>query len=180
MQTAAEATELSQFSQFSAGTMAERAYLDRFHNTVNSDDKSRGVRYIPRQSVLEMSEVLPTSASMGHHMMTAGLKPRQFFWCELCSAYTGLRVRKLMHSCDRVNRNVPAVEALRKGNDHMMALSICKRDVGTHQWSGEGRPDDNLVMFSEVGGDDPSAVLCELTSQHADEDDPRGLGFGLE
>ena len=83
---AVDATEFSQRSQFSAGTMAERAYLDRFHSTVSSEDKSRGVRYIPRQSVLEMSEVLPTSASMGHHMMTAGLKPRQFFWCELCSA----------------------------------------------------------------------------------------------
>ena len=92
-----------------------------------------------------------------------------------------------MHSCDRVNRNVLAVEALRKGNDPYDGTQlltrprrVCKRDVGTPQWSGEGRPDDNLVMFSEVGGDELSAVLCELTSQHADEDDPLGLGFGLE
>ena len=134
-----------------------------------------------------MSEVLPTSASMGHHMMTAGLKPRLFFWGELCSAYTGHRVRKLMRACDRISRNVPAVEALRKGNDPYDGTQlltrprrICKNDIGTHHWSGEGRPDDNLATFSIVGGTEPGAVVHELTSQHADEDDPLGLGVGLD
>ena len=178
--------QMDDCSQFSAGTIAERAYLDRFHAAVSSDDKSKGVRYVPRQSVPEMCEVLPTSASMGHHMMTAGLKPRQFFWCELCSAYTGQHVRKLMHVCDRINRSVPAVEALRKGLDPWNSSPLitrprrlCKRDVGTHYWSGEGRPDDNLVTFSEVNGDAPSAALGVLTSLHADEDDPLGLGVDL-
>ena len=174
------------------GTLAERAYLDKFNNTVQGGEQHRGVRYIPRQFVPEMSEVLPTNASLGHHMMTAGLKPRQFFWCELCSAYTGQRVRKLMHECDRINRSVPAVEALRKGLDPWNSSPLitrprrlCKRDVGTHQWSGEGRPDDNAALFSdcalfsEVSDVAPSAAVSTLISQHAEEDDPLGLGFGL-
>ena len=91
-----------------------------------------------------------------------------------------------MHNCDRVSRTVHAVEALRTGIDPYDGTQlltrprkICKRDVGTHQWSGEGRPDDNLATFSEVNGDAPSAALGVLTSQHADEDDPLGLGVGL-
>ena len=119
--------------------------------------------------------------------MTAGIKPRQFFWCELCSAYTGQRARKLARDCDRTTRCVPAVEALRKGTNpydgaqlDTQPRRIVKRDVGNHLWSGEGRPDDNLAMFSEVGGDGPSVVLCELASSHAGEEDPLGLGLGLD
>ena len=26
---------------------------------------------------------------------------------------------------------------------------LCKRDVGSRVWSGDGRPDDNLVWFSD-------------------------------
>ena len=82
---------------------------------------------------------------------------------------------------------MPAVEALRKGVDPHNGAQLdtkprrlCKRDVGSHHWSGEGRPDDNLATLSEVGGDEPSAVLCELASLHADTEDPLGLGFCLD
>ena len=47
--------------------------------------------------------------------MTAGLGDAQFFWCDLCSAYTGERARKLTRQCDRRPRNVPAVHKLRMG-----------------------------------------------------------------
>ena len=98
-----------------------------------------------------------------------------------------------MHECDRVNRSVPAVDALRKGNnpyDGSPLLTkprrLCKRDVGTHSWSGEGRPDDNIQVctdnatFSVAGDDTPCASMSVLTSQHAEEEDPLGLGFSLD
>ena len=165
------------------GTTAERAYQEQFSRHVLSGEPRRGVRYIPRQVVPELSETLPTSASLGHHMMTAGVRPQQFFWCELCSAYTGQRVRKLVHECDRVSRSVPAVEALRKGRNPYTDTALdtrprrlCKRDVGSYQWSGEGRPDDNVEVCSvqarSYPGDDlvPLSAVVVLASQHADED----------
>ena len=126
-------------------------------------------------------------------MMTAGLKPRQFFWCELCSAYTGQRVRKLMHDCDRVNRSVPAVDALRKGNNPYVGsplltkpCQLCKHVLGPQSWSGEGRPDDSIQVctdsatFSVAGDDSPCAVMSVLTSQHAEKEDPLRLCCRLE
>ena len=177
----------SPIPQFSRCTSIEKSYIDKFRRTVGQDSSARGVRFVPKQVTPELSEVLPTSASMGHHIMTAGIKPKQYFWCELCSAYTGQRARKLTKDCDRITRNVPAVEALRKGTDphngvqlDTMPRRLIKRDVGNHLWSGEGRPDDNLASFSFVGSDEPGAVLRELASLHADEDDPLGLGCGLD
>ena len=57
---------------------------------------------------------LPTEAALGHLMMTAGLGSKQYFWCNICCAYTGDRVRKLAKECDRVARVVLAVNCLRK------------------------------------------------------------------
>ena len=56
-----------------------------------------------------MDGLLPAEAALGHVVMTAGLGKDQFFWCELCSAYTGEMARKLTKCCDRGIRNVPAV-----------------------------------------------------------------------
>ena len=47
-------------------------------------------------------------------MMTAGLGNEQYFWCNICCAYTGDRVRKLARECDRIPRVVNAVTNLRK------------------------------------------------------------------
>ena len=129
---------------------------------------------------------------MGHVMMTAGLHPQQFFWCNLCSSYTNLRARKLKRTCDRVNRSVLAVEALRQGfnpNDGTNLISpprrLCKREVGSGTWSGEGRPDDNLLACTNHDHDrDDELCVRGLSpgSQHADEDwwdDPLGLGAAL-
>ena len=166
------------------------------NSTVRCSEQQKGTRFLPRQCVLEMNETLPTSASMGHHMMTAGLKPYQYFWCELCCSYTGQRARKLAHQCDRVRRKVPAVDLLRKGFSPYDGTPLttkprrlCKRDVGSHSWSGEGRPDDNL-MVCEAG--QATHVSCDgawdtamdvHVAQHADEgdmaDDPLGLGYDL-
>ena len=50
---------------------------------------------------------------MGHLMMTSGMGT-QYFWCNICCAYTGDRVRKLARECDRIPRVVNAVTNLRK------------------------------------------------------------------
>ena len=47
--------------------------------------------------------------------MTAGIGSSQFFWCDLCSAYTGERARKLAKMCDRRPRDVHVVQKLRLG-----------------------------------------------------------------
>ena len=162
------------------GTLAEIAYLERFHYNVMGGTQRKGLRFIPRQCTFEMSEALPTSAAMGHHMMTAGLKPCQFSWCELCCSYTGQRVRKLMHDCDRIKRNVPAVDMLRQGcnpYDGSPLLTkprrLCKRDVGSHSWSGEGWPDDNLHVCGSISTNSDSVspwdlATCDLAAQHAE------------
>ena len=67
------------------GTVRERAYLDSYVRDTGGSEK-KGIRFLPRTPLLELNEVLPTSAAMGHHMMTAGMWP-QYYWCELCSAW---------------------------------------------------------------------------------------------
>ena len=161
----------------------ERAYLDTFNRVVVGKACSPGTRFLPRQRDLEMSDGLPTHAAMGHHIMTVGLRPEQYFWCDLCSAYTSQRAQKLTRECDRVARTVPAVEQLRKGCDPCTGVALdtrprrlCKRDVGTKLWSGEGQPDDNLgwLSCSSPSFDNASHSVCAgvvLTHQDAFEDE---------
>ena len=98
-----------------------------------------------------------------------------------------------MHDCDRVRRNITAVDLLRKGcnpYDGSPLLTklrrLCKRDVGSHSWSGEGRPDDNVECcpaspaHTESSESASFSVIVALASQYAEEDDPLGLGFSLE
>ena len=75
------------------GTAKERAYLDSCARSM-SGGATKGLRFIPRTGICEMNEILKTEDAMGHQMMTAGLSP-QYYWCDLCSAYTGYRARKL-------------------------------------------------------------------------------------
>ena len=57
------------------GTVAERAYLDSCARNMG-DSKQPGLRFIPKSGLLEMNEILPTDAAMGHQMRTAGLNPQ--------------------------------------------------------------------------------------------------------
>ena len=165
-----------------SGKLVERAYVDVFNRAVGKKRASPGARFLPRHLDLEMSDGLPTHAAMGHHMMTVGLRPKQYFWCDLCSAYTSQRAQKLTKDCDRVVRTVPAVELLRKGCDPCTGANLdtkprrlCKRDVGTRLWSGEGQPDDNLswLSCSSPSFDNALHSVCAgvvLTHQDAYED----------
>ena len=85
---------------------------------------------------------------------------------------------------------MPAVELLRKGCDPYSGTPLdtrprrlCKRDVGSRFWSGDGRPDDNLVWFSDgLGLDNGTFSLVVSTTNamaHLDacEDDPFGHGL---
>ena len=96
------------------GPLPVRSYLDKFKVT-NTRSGANRRRLIPLSLYSEYDEPLPTDLSLGHHMMTCGLGEEQFFWCNLCCAYSGDRVRKLAKPCDRTIRNVPAVNKLRDG-----------------------------------------------------------------
>ena len=94
-------------------------------------------RLLPLSTYNELDEPLPTDLAFGHLMMTAGIGTDQFFWCNLCSAYSGDRVRKLAKQCDRMQRNVQAVTYLRKdlhpSNGTVLvvpARRMLKADVG--------------------------------------------------
>ena len=90
--------------------------MDKVDSVFDSaDQRSKGRRFLPCHSHNESQELLPSSAAMGHIMMTVGIGDNQFFWCDLCSAYTGERARKLARPCDRRPRDVPVVQKLRLG-----------------------------------------------------------------
>ena len=65
-----------------------------------------------------------------------------------------------------------------------MPRRLCKRDVGSHGWTGEGRPDDCLelqVVQQLESGHNVSTVHSELALSllHAEEEDPLGLGVDI-
>ena len=55
----------------------------------------------------EASDVLPASAALGHVKVMAGLGKDQFYWCNLCSAYTDERACKLAKECDQQLKSAP-------------------------------------------------------------------------
>ena len=137
-----------------------------------------------------MNDTLPTEAAMGHQMMTAGLNP-QYYWCDLCCAYTGYRARKLTKQCDRTVRKVPHVDALRQGRHLVDGIDLltdprplCKRHAGSYGWNGEGRPDDCLELVTQHTVHNlPFAIEhseLALSALHAEEEDPLALGFDLD
>ena len=120
-----------------SGDVVANAYLDRFHAKASLRTKLSGKRLLPVSTYNEFDEPLPTESALGHLMMTAGIGSDQYFWCNICCAYTGDRVRKLAKECDRVVRNVNAVTSLRKDvhpNTGTMltvrARRLLKADVG--------------------------------------------------
>ena len=76
--------------------------------------------------------------ALGHLMLTAGFGKEQFFWCNICCAHTGDRVRNLAKDCDRVARiTVKVVNSLRKDEHPSMgtmltvrARRMLKADIG--------------------------------------------------
>ena len=64
-----------------------------------------------------------------------------------------------------------------------MPRRLCKRDVGSFGWNGEGRPDDCLELVEQHAMPYPRVALnySELAASvlHADED-PLGLGHEID
>ena len=117
--------------------------------------------------------------ALGHHMMTCGLGSEQYFWCNLCCAYTGDRVRKLAKECDRVSRTVVAVHKLRESLHPIRgtpmttkARRLLKVDVG-----GMLGLVDPMVTVSDAssdsGCDDHRLIVADVLSrpQHSPLED---------
>ena len=68
-----------------------------------------------------------------------------------------------------------------------MPRRLCKRDVGSHGWNGEGRPDDCLELVEQHAVSNPRVALDHsglavsiLHAEEGDELDPLSLGFDIE
>ena len=144
------------------GNLVELAYLDSYATRVSLRNHSTK-RLLPTATHNESDEVLPSDVSLGHVMMTAGFGTDQFFWCNLCGAYTGDRVRKLGKVCDRVSRTVRAVTQLRQDRHpvtgtmlNVRARRMLKADVGSNLALLEpfthAEGSDNLMLADRTVG----------------------------
>ena len=144
------------------GNLVELAYLDSYASRASLRSQPTK-RLLPTATHNESDEVLPSDVSLGHVMMTAGFGTDQYFWCNLCGAYTGDRVRKLGKECDRVSRTVHAVTQLRQDRHpvtgtmlNVRARRMLKADVGSNLallepfTHAEGA--DNLMMADHTVG----------------------------
>ena len=56
--------------------------------------------------------------------------------------------------------------------------------MGSHGWSGDGRPDDCLELVAQQTVQGLTAAVehsdLALSISYADEDDPLGLGLGID
>ena len=133
-------------AMFDHGTNVETEHLSSFDNRMcSSPSSSGGRRFLLVSCHNESDEVLPTDAAMGHIIVTAWLSGEQYFWCNICSAYTGERVCKLTKQCDRIVRNAPLLERLRMRlhlvhGSHLVVRPrrLLKRDVGSRLSCLEG------------------------------------------
>ena len=121
----------------SSSSVAEARYVELFHKRVHRGAVINNKRLIPYRIDSEIDQWLEPSKAMGHVMWTAGLGKSQYYWCDLCSSYTGQRAQKLTKSCDRTTRNVRAVNQLRLGINPIdnTALAVrprrlTRRDIG--------------------------------------------------
>ena len=151
------------------GSVAEKSYVDSFHNRCSTQCHAAGIRVMTRSCVNELSDALPTSAALGHMMFVTGVHSEQYFWCGLCSAYTGQRAQKLTKDCDRVTRKVKAVDRLRQGQHPTTGLALpskprrlCKRDVGDSLWNCEGRPSDPMHTDHDTDDGDAATVQAGM------------------
>ena len=84
-----------------------------------------------------MDDELPQDSAMGHRMFAVGLRPLQYFYCELCSGYTGSRVQKLALQCQPSTVRLRDVEYLKQGRHPTdgarlatLPRRMTKRDAG--------------------------------------------------
>ena len=142
--------------------------------------------------------MLPSDSALGHIVMTAGLGDEQFYWCNLCSAYTGERARKLTKQCDRIMRSVAVVKSLRDGvHPHkgtkltVRPRRLLRADVGTRLDDIVGPTCMVEVSSSmeeqDMSGDAAAAVLesvdrpfLSFFDDDPGQDDCDPLGLGLE
>ena len=131
----------------------------------------RARRLVPVSKYNEYDEPVPTEAALGHLMMTAGIGNEQFFWCNICCAYTGDRVRKLAKQCDRVVRNVPAINLLRqdlhpvKGTKlDVPARRMLKADVSSNIQLLDAPPQSGQFGIMAIA----DGVACDLHTVNVD------------
>ena len=144
-----------------------------------------GTRVIPRRVDSERDCWLKPHESLGHALWTAGLGKQQYFWCQMCSAYTGERARKLTRQCDKKKRYVQQVQRLTAGNHPTTKVTLDTRprrltreDVGDAIWSTIELNAEVSSTCVDVGGSD-NIISHPLPDLHhfGDPDDPLGLGF---
>ena len=156
------------------GPISGKRYMSSFDSRLSSgssasiaSSSARARCLVPLSRYNEYDEPLPTEAALGHLMMTAGLQGDQYFWCNICSAYTGDRVRKLAKQCDRVTRYVPAVHLLRQDRHPTKgtllstpARRVVKADVGLNSTCCEALP---CAQFTVSAGTlvEPCAVSAD-------------------
>ena len=106
-------------------------------------------------------------------MMTAGFGKGQYFWYNICCAYTGDRVRKLAKDCDRVARTtVKVVNSLRK-DEHpttgttltVRARRMLKADIGGNLAlldPPRRTTSANELLLDDGNGDGPQTALSDV------------------
>ena len=77
----------------------------------------------------ELDDPLPQNDAYGHSMMIAGLCPEQYFWCDVCAAYFGMRAQILMKPCKHRMQRSQAIERLRLARHP-------HRDTAIRGWDG--------------------------------------------
>ena len=152
-------------------------------------------------SVPEHSRPLRQDETCGHRLFVTGLKPDQYFYCERCLAYTGVRAQNLMKQCKGASYPSRACKRLQEGRhpDTGMMLStlprrLTRKDVGLDMWNSDDLPsasahcesvdtdhagnshrDDNTALFERCVTLPPNC----LDDWYREEDDPLGLGCSL-
>ena len=177
-------------------TMVGAKYNEGFDRNV-SRSKIMGKRILTR-SVPEYARPLSQEDAYGHQLYVTGLLPTQYFYCEKCSAYTGMRAQNLMKPCTGYRYPSRAVNRLREGKHpitgvHLETLPrrVTRRDVGNDLWCGDPLPAPSMHYESVDSDHNATSSACDdciawhdvcLPQAHLtacisqEEDDPLGLG----
>lgn len=153
-----ELASVLQAANVSKGSVSERASLHRFHRNVNKHSATvAGERFLPRTEHSELNEYLLSDAALGHIMMTAGIHEEQYYWCNICVAYTRKRAQKLIKACERFPRTALAVGTLRRvvhpargTNLISQPRRLWRTDIGRCTWSGDGNSDHNVRLIHQA------------------------------
>ena len=148
--------------------------VNRFINAFDSlrwDGNQRaGRRIYSIMRQLELDETLAQDDAMGHVLYTAGLRPRQLFWCTACGGFFGATAQKLAKHCTGGYSKQPTIENLIKGVHPYEGVMldtqprrVTRRDAGISDWTGGGSP---LSTVDNINGHD--ACTVELVTQSHD------------